>query len=296
MFARCEAAQMNVALCSITKSHSSSHCTGSSAQPETQETQHHVTEKSVAETPDPKTEFATIENRISPVLEQEYKQQVANSHIESNVTVSASNLVHQAEAFEKQKKFLEAFALYEYAAELRHPQAQFKVGARYLNTSVKPSIRSQGFRLLRESAEKGNPGAISRLNYLLRNGMYVPGMTKQEAETYKASALKLFTETGYKAIFDALTKQKFGQPKINVNSQQCLFEGHGWHSQDNYLYSCPTLFTKGQSIYFCETCHQVFHPDCIANWRKRWRITEKDGCPNPKCSNQDTCLLICTAS
>ena len=78
---------------------------------------------------------------------------------------------------------------------------------------------------------------------------------------------------------------------LSCSKKQCLFQGHEWNFPDARPYSCPEQFTSGQLIYFCTTCHQAFHRNCIANWRKQWGITENEGCPNPKCFNQDTKLL-----
>ena len=75
------------------------------------------------------------------------------------------------------------------------------------------------------------------------------------------------------------------------SKKQCLFQGHEWNFPDARPYSCPERFTSGQLIHFCTTCHQAFHRNCIVNWRKQWGITENEGCPNPKCLNQDTKLL-----
>lgn len=152
-----------------------------------------------------------------------------------------------------------------------------------------------------------SPTTIITFSRLLPNPTVVPiaeSRPKAQLNTYMGITERAIPSTPHlTAIKEAAAKklkhleqEKIERegPSIKCPNQQCLFEGHEWFFEGCNPCFCPKQITAGQTVYYCDTCHQAFHFDCIANWRKQWAITAAEGCPNPKCSNQNKSLLACT--
>lgn len=218
---------------------------------------------------------------------------------------------------QQRKDLQKASRLYLIAAKLGNGDALWHFANEYLSAdTISESKSLTALAYLKACAPRGFPEAYVKIAYMYEKGI---GVTKSEeiAKKYMAEAEQQLGQEAAAKYLEQLQQAEAAKQRrrnedeaaakelkqleqekiereehsINCSNQRCLFEGHEWFFKGCKPCSCPKQITAGQTVYYCDTCHQAFHLDCIANWRKQWAITATEGCPNPKCSNQNKSLL-----
>lgn len=208
---------------------------------------------------------------------------------------------------EKRKNLEKASYFYTRAANLGNPDAQWHIANECLaaeNLSQANAVRACTYF---KACANEFPEANVKIAYMYEKGI---GVTESEelAKKYMAEAEQQLGQEAAAKEFGQLVqaeaakqlkkeqaaaakelkqleqeKLKCRENAIKCPNKQCLFQEHEWFFQYRPFYSCPKQITTGQPVYQCESCHQAFHVDCIAHWRKRWDVKRKSECPNPKC-------------
>lgn len=207
----------------------------------------------------------------------------------------------------KRKDTDKAAYFYPLAAKLGNADAQWHVANEYLSAEQPSQPRIfTALNYLKECANE-YPEANVKIAYMYKKGIGVTS-SKESAKKYMADAeqqigleatVKEFEQLEEAEAAKQLKKEQAAAPQelkqleqeklkcrensIKCPNKQCLFQGHEWFFRYRPFYSCPKQITSGQPVYWCKNCHQAFHMDCIAHWRKRWNIKRKNECPNPKC-------------